>query len=147
LRLSTKSRYGTRALLEVALHGEEVPVLLREIADRQRIPLSYLEHIISPLIAGGIIRSTKGPGGGISLTRTPEYIKLNEVIRLLEGSIAPVDCIDNPNSCDRSYSCVTRDIWGELKTVLDSYLESTTLQDLVNRHKVKKQPEKEMYHI
>ncbi|MFC1953911.1 RrF2 family transcriptional regulator, partial [Chloroflexota bacterium] len=115
--------------------------------DRQQLPLSYLEQLVSPLIAGGIIRSTKGPGGGISLNRPPENIKLSDVIRLLEGSIAPVHCIDDPDSCDRSDSCVTRDIWAEMKTVLDSYLDSTTLQDLVQRQKDKKHPGNDLCEI
>jgi len=134
MKLSTKSRYGTRALLELALHNkEDGPVLLRDIADKQQLPLSYLEHIVSPLIGGGIIRSTKGPGGGISLTRDPKEIKLSEVIKLLEGSIAPVGCVDDPDSCERSSFCVTRDVWSELKEVLDKYLGSMSLQDLVER--------------
>ncbi len=147
MKLSTKGRYGTRALLELALHRGDGPVLLKDIASRQQISLSYLEHLISPLIAGGILRSTKGPRGGISLAKAPEEIKLSEVIQLLEGSVAPVDCVDNPDICDRSSYCVTRDIWSELKNVMSGVLESTTLQDLVKRQKEKKGSEEEMYYI
>ena len=147
MKLSTKGRYGTRALLELALHRGEGPVLLRDIASRQRISLSYLEHLISPLIAGGILRSTKGPRGGVSLVKAPEEIKLSEVIQLLEGSVAPVDCVDNPDICERASSCVTRDIWSELKNVMSGVLESTTLQDLVERQKEKEGSEEEMYYI
>lgn len=147
MKLSTKGRYGTRALLELALQNGNTPVPLRDIASRQQISLLYLEHLISPLIAGGIVRSTKGPGGGISLTRKPSEIKLSEVIQLLEGSVAPVDCVDNPAICDRSSSCVTRDIWCELKDVMSEVLESTTLQDLVEREKEKKGVKEEMYYI
>ena len=147
MKLSTKGRYGTRALLELALHEGEEPVLLRDIASGQQISLSYLEHLISPLIAGGIIRSTKGPRGGISLVRNPAEIKLSEVIQLLEGSVAPAECVDNPDICDRSSSCVTRDIWSELKNVMSGVLESTTLQDLVERQKERKGSREEMYYI
>ena len=147
MKLSTRSRYGTRALLELALHRGEEPVLLKEIAKRQQISLPYLEHLIAPLIAGRIIRSTKGPRGGVSLAKSPEEIKLSEVMQLLEGSVAPVECINDPGICDRSEFCVTRDIWNELKKVMDGVLESTTLQDLVERHKKKEQPEPVMYHI
>ena len=140
MKLSTKGRYGTRALLELALQNGNTPVPLRDIADRQQISLSYLEHLISPLVAGGIVHSTKGPGGGISLTRKPSDITLSEVIQLLEGSIAPVDCVDNPDICDRSSSCVTRDIWGEVKKAMDNVLDSATLQDLMERQKKKEQP-------
>ncbi len=147
MKISTRGQYGTRALLELALHQGEGPVLLREIAQRQQISLQYLEHLISPLIAGGIVRSTRGARGGVSLTRAPEEIKLSEVVRLLEGSIAPVECVDNPQACERSELCVTRDIWGELKQAIDGVLESTTLKDLVERQKRKEQPKEAMYYI
>jgi len=147
MKLSTKGRYGTRALLELALHQGEGPILLRDIAQRQQIPLKYLEHLVTPLIAGGIIRSTRGAGGGISLAKPPEQVKLSEVIQLLEGSIAPAECVNNPGVCSRSKLCVTRDIWGELKQAMNGILESTTLQDLVERQKRKERPEETMYYI
>jgi Rrf2 family protein len=147
MKLSTRGRYGTRALLELALHEGNEPVFLKDIALRQQISLSYLEHIITSLIAGGIIRSTKGPKGGVSLTRAPSDIKLSEVIPLLEGSISPTECIDNPDVCDRADGCVTRDIWSELKKAMDDILESTTLQDLVERQKDKNASLEEMYYI
>jgi Rrf2 family protein len=81
------------------------------------------------------------------LARAPEEIRLSEVVRLLEGSVAPVECVDNPEACNRSELCVTRDIWGELKQAIDDVLDSTTLKDLVERQKRKKQPEAEMYYI
>jgi Rrf2 family protein len=147
MKLSTRGRYGTRALLELALHQGEGPVLLRDIAERQQISLSYLEHLISPLIAMGIVRSVRGARGGVLLAKAPEEIKLSEIIQLLEGSIAPTECVTNPGVCTRSEFCVTRDIWDELKKVIDGVLEATTLQDLVERHKRKEQPEEVMYHI
>lgn len=133
MKISTKGRYGTRALVELALRDTNDPVLLRDIAKNQEISLAYLEHVISPLIAGGILRSTKGPKGGISLNRKPADIKLSDVIRLLEGSVAPSDCVDNPDVCERADSCATRDIWCELKSALDKILDSTTIQNLVDR--------------
>jgi len=147
MKLSTKGRYGTRALLELALHHKEGQVLLKNIAQRQQIPLPYLEHLITPLVTAGIIRSTRGARGGVSLARRPEEIRLSEVFQLLEGSTAPVECINNPEICDRADSCVTRDIWGELKKAMDEVLESTTLQDLVERQKRKVRPHEAMYYI
>ena len=147
MKLSTRARYGTRALLELALHKGAGPVQLKEIAARQQIPLSYLEHLISPLIAGGVLRSIKGPRGGVYLARNPEQIMLGEVVRLLEGSVAPVDCVNDPAACERSEFCVTRDIWIELKRVMDGVLGSTTLQDMVERHRKKEHPEPAMYYI
>ena len=147
MKLSTRGRYGTRALLELALHQGEGPILLKDIAQRQQISLRYLEHLITPLIAGGIVRSTRGARGGVLLAKLPEEIKLSEVIQLLEGSVAPAECVNNPGICNRSAFCVTRDVWSELKRVMNGVLESTTLQDLVERHKKKEQPEQAMYYV
>ncbi len=146
MKLSTRARYGVRALLDIALHAEEMPILLRDISKREQISLSYLEHLITPLVSAGIVRSTRGARGGIWLAKSPQEIKLSEVIQLLEGSIAPVECVNDANYCPRSSFCVTRDVWGELKKAMDGVLESITLQDLVERQKRKGQPEV-MYHI
>ena len=147
MKLSTKGRYGTRALLDLAIYYGKGPVLLRDIAQRQQISLHYLERLISPLITGGIIRSIRGAKGGVSLAKSPEDINLSEVIRLLEGSLAPVDCVDNAELCTRSDSCVTRDVWCELNDAISGVLESTTLQDLVERQEEKEQANTVMYYI
>jgi len=147
MKLSTRARYGTRALLDLALQSGKGIVLLKDIARRQEISLAYLEHLITPLIAAGLIKSTRGARGGVSLLKDPQEIKLSEVLQLLEGSIAPADCVNNPKICPRSDFCVTRDIWGDMKKVMDEVLESTTLQDLVERQKRKERPKKMMYNI
>ena len=147
MKLSTRARYGTRALLDLALHQIGQPILLKDIAQREQIPLLYLEHLVARLIAGGIVRSTRGAKGGVWLTRPPKEIKLSEVVTLLEGAITPVECVDNPTICPRSKSCATRDVWGELKQAVDGVLESTTLQDLVERQRRKEDPKEAMYYI
>ena len=147
MKMSTKGRYGTRALLDVALHQHESPVQLKAIAERQQIPLHYLEHIVAPLIAAGILRSTRGAYGGVSLGRLPQEIRLSEVIQVLEGSIAPVECVDDPNVCSRADVCVARDIWAETKKAMAGVLESTTLQELVERQREKQKLEAVMYYI
>jgi len=147
MKLTTKGRYVVRALLDLALHQQEEPVLLRDIARRQQISLRYLEHLITPLVAAGIVLSTRGPRGGISLARLPEEVRLSEVIQLLEGSIVLVECINNPETCTRSQFCVTRDIWTELKTAMDGVLGSITLQNLVERQMEKGYPAEIMYYI
>lgn len=147
MKLSTRGRYGTMALLDLALHVNEEPVPLKDISRRQGIPLHYLEHLIAPLVAAGIVGSTRGARGGLHLLKHPNEIKLSEVIHLLEGSLAPVGCVTNPESCPRSDSCVTRDVWGEVKRAIDRVLESTTLRDLVERQKKKEQSAKGMYYI
>ncbi|PIU23845.1 MAG: Rrf2 family transcriptional regulator [Chloroflexi bacterium CG_4_9_14_3_um_filter_45_9] len=147
MKLSTRGRYGTRLLLDLALYQGEEPVPLKDIAQRQQISLLYLEHLITPLIAAGIVRSTRGPRGGVLLLKPAQQIRLSEVIQILEGSIAPVTCIDNPKICPRSDLCVTRDVWGEMKNAMIQVLDSTTLQDLVERQKRKEQPGTTMYYI
>lgn len=135
------------ALLDLALHWGKEPVPLKDIARRQNISLPYLEHLITPLIGAGIVGSTRGARGGMQLVRPPHEVKLSEVIPLLEGSTAPVECLNNPKSCSRYDLCVTRDIWNEIKKAIDGVLESTTLQDLVERQKKKEQSKEVMYYI
>ena len=146
MRLSTKGRYGTRVLLDLALHPGEGLIPLKDIARRQEIPLPYLEHLIAPLITGGMIKSTRGPRGGVSLIKRPDKIKLSEVIQLLEGTIVPVNCLINPKAYPRSDHCATRDIWDEIRKAIDGVLESTTLQDLVERQKQKGEKREESKH-
>ena len=147
MKLSTRGRYGTRVLLDLTLSGGKEPVPLKDIARRQQISLLYLEHLIAPLVAAGMIRSTRGARGGVRLARSPQEIRLSEVIGLLEGSIVVVGCIGDPDACPRSELCVTRDIWSELKKAMDGVLESITLQDLVERQKGKEQSVEKMYYI
>lgn len=140
MRLSTKGRYGLRALLDLALHQDEGPVLLKDIARRQEFSLPYLQHLIAPLIAAGVVKSTRGAGGGVSLLKPPSEIRLSEVVQPLEGCITPVDCVNNPTLCHRSAFCVTRDIWAEMNDAMSEVLDSTTLQDLIDRQKRKGHP-------
>lgn len=141
MKLSTRGRYATRALLDVALNQDEGPVRLRDVAERQRISLQYLEHLITPLIASGILRSVRGPHGGVLLVKSPDEITLSEVIQLVEGSIAPVECVSNPSLCDRSSSCVTRTVWEEMKTAIEKILNSTTIRDLMERQQQADEPD------
>ena len=137
MKLSTRTRYGTRALLDLARHQGDKLVQLKDIARRQNISLHYLEHIIAPLVGAGIVRSMRGARGGLQLTRRPDEIKLGEVVQLLEGTITPVDCVIDPECCRRSGTCVTRDVWGEIKKAIDSTLNAITLQELMEREKGK----------
>jgi len=147
MKISTKGRYGTRALLDVALHQDDSPVQLKVIAQRQQISLHYLEHIVAPLIAAGLLRSTRGAYGGVSLGKPPQEIVLSEVIQVLEGSITPVECVDDPNVCSRADICATRDVWTDVKKAMAGVLESVTLQDLVERQKDKQKLVSAMYYI
>ena len=147
MKLSTKGRYGTRAMLDLALRYGQGPVQLKEIAHREDVPLQYLERLMAPLIAAGIVKSTRGARGGVYLLKEPREIKLSEVIQVLEGSIAPVDCVDTPEICSRSSFCVTRDVWSEMNRAMSKVLGSITLQELVERRREKEPLKALMYFI
>ena len=140
MKLSTRGRYGTRALLELALHPDSGPFLLKDIASSQNISQRYLEHVIRPLVAGGILRSVRGAGGGVALAKAPRDIRLGEIIRLLEGPVAPTDCVLDGGICTRSATCATRDIWCEVSDAINDVLDSVTLGDLAERQKIKGLP-------
>lgn len=133
MRLSTKSRYGTRAVLDIALQ-EKTVIPLKDIAKRQQVSLSYLEHLVTPLIIGSILRSSRGREGGISLAKPPAEIKISEIIQILEGQTVTVDCVKNSSVCERSEFCVARDLWVEVNEAMDKVLQSTTIADLVEKH-------------
>lgn len=132
MKLSTRSRYGLRALLDIARHDSEGPVRLKEIARREGVSLSYLEHIVGPLIANGMLKSTRGIGGGVSLVRRPDEIALQEAVNALEGPIVGLDCVRDPAACPRSGSCSTRGLWVEMTEAMNAVLGSRTLADLVH---------------
>jgi len=135
MKLSTKGRYATRAMLDLALHSGKGPVLIKDISQREEISKRYLEQLFLPLKAAGLVRSIRGARGGFTLARPPSQIKLSEIIRVMEGSTSPAECIDDAGICSRTDSCVTREVWAEMKRALDKVLESTTLHDLVERQK------------
>ncbi len=147
MRLSTKARYGFRALLQLALCYGQGPVHLKDIAQKQQISLKYLEQLIAGLRAAGCVKSIRGAKGGYLLTRPPQEIKLSEIFQALEGSLAPVECVDDAGACLRAKFCVTRDVWKEMKQALDGVLGPLTLKDLVERHKKKTTTQDLMYYI
>jgi Rrf2 family transcriptional regulator, cysteine metabolism repressor len=147
MKLSTRTRYGMRALVDLTLHSTGQPVQLKDIAERQQISLSYLEHLIIPLISAGVVKSTRGAHGGIKLAKAPQQIQLKDIVETLEGPLAPVDCLKDEKSCPRSGMCATQDIWNDLKKAMENVLESSTLQDLANRQRSKEGRAPAMYYI
>lgn len=135
MKLSTRGRYATRAMLDLALYSGNGPVLVRDVARRQEISELYLKQLLSALRLAGLVRTRRGAHGGFTLARPPSQIKLIEIVRCMEGSTAPVDCLDNDGICRHSDLCVIRGVWAEVKKAVDDILESTTLQNLVERHK------------
>ncbi len=147
MRLSTKGRYGARAMLDLALNFGKEPVLLKDIARRQEVSEKYLEHSISALRKAGLVRSIRGARGGYILAKSPSEIRLSKIMEVLEGSMAPVDCVDDPQVCHRVNLCVTRDIWAKMKEAIDNILESITLQDMVEQQKKKESSKAIVYDI
>ena len=139
MKLSTRGRYGVRLMLDLALHYGEGPVLLKDIAGRQGISEKYLWQLINPLKTVGLIGSTRGAHGGYVLARPPEEISLKEIVRVLEGSLCLVDCVENPAVCDRSQTCTSRDIWSEASNQISQILESMTLDKMVVKQRTKDQ--------
>ena len=137
MKLSTRGRYGVRLMLDLALHYGEGPVLLKDIAGRQGISEKYLWQLINPLKTVGLIGSTRGAHGGYVLGRPPEEISLKEIVRVLEGSLCLVDCVENPAVCDRSQTCTSRDIWSEASNQISQILESMTLEKMVVKQRTK----------
>jgi Rrf2 family protein len=147
MKFSTQTRYGTRALAELALEYPKGTVSVRELAERQNIPAKYLEQIMSRLKAAGLVNSVRGLHGGYALAAPPSRISLREVFEALEGSPAPVDCVDEPGSCPLEAGCPTRETWAEIKQAILGVLEKTTLADLAERAKEKADERVPMYHI
>jgi Rrf2 family protein len=135
MRLSTKSRYGTRAVLDIALHYKNGPVTLKEMSRRQDVSRKYLGQIINHLLTADILESIRGPQGGYVLSRPPDSIRLGDIIRALDGSVAPSRCVDNPAVCERNAKCVTREVWTRVKESVESVIDETTVADLMARQK------------
>jgi len=147
MKLSTRMRYGTRALTELALAWPDKNLSTKDMADRQDISFKYLEQIMTPLRAAGLINSTRGRHGGFALARPPEDIKLIEVYEVLEGSAAPVECVDHPEQCPMEDICPSHDTWAKMRDALQEILEQTTLQDLAEKKKEKAGNRSSMYYI
>ncbi len=139
IRISTKGRYGARFMLELAMHFGDGPILLKDIARRQDISEGYLQHIVDALKGANLVISSRVGHGGYILSKPPDQITLREILSTLEGSINLVECIDNPDVCDRSPNCTTRDVWGEVSDNFSQSLESISLTKIVAMNKNKEQ--------
>ena len=137
MKLSTKGRYGTRAMIDIALYRESGSTLLKDIASRQGISLKYLDHILSSLRKAGLIKNVRGKGGGYSLTRPAEQITLCDIIEAVEGTLSPVECVDNPEYCKKISTCSAHDVWVKVQESIEDVLRSTSLQSLTESHEKK----------
>ncbi len=140
IRLSTKGRYGTRLMLNLARHygNGGKSVILRDVSADEEISIRYLEQIIIPLKVSRLVKSIRGAGGGYTLARHPGEIKLSEILHVLEGNCCLVECVDDPSYCNRIPECPTIDIWKEATKILKDYFDGLTLQDVLERAERKK---------
>jgi Rrf2 family transcriptional regulator, iron-sulfur cluster assembly transcription factor len=133
MKLSTRSRYGLRMVLDMVQHGRESPVQIGSIAKRQDVSVKYLEQLIIPLKKANYIHSVRGPKGGHLLSKPPDEITVGEIVELLEGGINLADCIANPDLCERHEECVTRAIWEEATDAMHDRLHSITLLEMTQK--------------
>lgn len=131
--ISTRGRYALRVLADLSSHGKGARIPLSEIAARQGISEKYLESIVSVLTKAGLLAGSRGKGGGYSLTRAPGKYTLGEILKLTEGSLSPVSCLENPDKpCERAAVCETLPVWQKLDALIDGFLESVTLADITS---------------
>lgn len=149
MRLSTKGRYGVKAMFDLAVNQSDTPLSLKSIAERQGLSEPYLEQLISALRKAGLVKSVRGAQGGYLLAHPPDKITVGSIIRTLEGSIAPVDCVADGEElipCEKAENCVTRGVWEKIRQSVDSVIDSITLQDMVDDYE-KLNNQDTMYYI
>ena len=131
MKLSTRSRYGTRLVLDMARHYNQGPIRLNDIARRQDISIKYLEHLIRPLKKAAYVKSVRGPKGGHYLATPPEEISVGDIVSILEGGIELTACTIDPQVCERSDECATRFVWYEATQAMYQRLAQITISDLL----------------
>ncbi|WP_416197861.1 MAG: Transcriptional regulator, BadM/Rrf2 family [Sporanaerobacter sp.] len=136
MKLSTKGRYGLKAMFQLALHYGEGPIPLKNVADEQNISENYLEQLVAVLKKNGLLESVRGAQGGYLLAKSPDEITVGNILRVLEGDMAPADCVlDNEMfKCEKAEYCVTKLVWTRIRDSIDDVVDSITLQDMVDEH-------------
>lgn len=138
MKISTRGRYALRLMLDLALNGQDQCVTIKSISERQEISGKYLEQIITVLSRAGFVKSVRGSQGGYKLARPAEEYTVGMILRLIEGSMVPVACMeDDPNQCPRCDKCATLDLWKQLDKAISDVIDNTTLADLAERQKQK----------
>jgi Rrf2 family protein len=137
MKLSTRTRYGVRLMIALALSYDKGPVFLKEIAKKENISEKYLSIIVISLRSSGLVNSTRGANGGYTLARSPEQINMKEMIDVLEGASCLVNCVKAPSECPRVSVCVTRDVWTMISEKMAELLQSITLDKLVTMNREK----------
>lgn len=137
MRISTKGLYALRMMVDLAEHYESGYIPLKEISGRQGISKKYLEQIIPIFNKSDVLLTNRGSKGGYRLARAPKDYTVGEIVRLAEGSLSPVDCLDNSASCDQSADCAILPLWQGLARVINEYLDGITLQDVVDQQRAR----------
>lgn len=132
MKLSTKGRYGVKAMVDLAIRYGGLPVSIKSISERQKISEYYLEQLFAPLRKANIINSIRGAQGGYILSKAPEYITIYEIMEVLEGPVEISECLDEGVSCSNTDCCATRLLWSKIKHSIDDVTKSTTLKDIVD---------------
>ena len=147
MKLSTKGRYGVKAMFDLAQHMGDGPTSLKSIAERQGISEHYLEQLVSGLRKAGLVKSVRGAQGGYLLGREPGKIRVGDIIRVLEGPIAPADCVseEDPECCAKADYCVTRSIWEKVRDSIAEVLDSITLETMLEDAKKREEDSSSLY--
>lgn len=147
MKISTKLRYGLRAMIDIAINSDGGPVIIKDIAHHQDISKKYLDNLLVSLKSAGLIRSHRGPKGGYVLAKPPEKITLEDIALALEGPLVFLDCIKDPSSCKRSDTCSAFEFWNEIAEMVMTKLRNTKLSDLVTLQKKKNEAKAMMYYL
>ena len=132
MKIAKRGRYALRIMLDLAVNssGEYIPI--KNISQRQNITVKHMEQIINPLCKAGLLKSSRGSSGGYRLARKPDEYRIGEILRVMEGNLSMIPCLeDDPNECPRADGCLTLPFWEGLKSVLENYVDSVTLKDLM----------------
>ncbi len=143
MKISTKGRYGLRMMIDIAMNQNEGPVSVRDIARRQSLSDKYLEQIITQANKAGLLKSIRGAGGGYQLSRPAKDISVGEILRVMEGSLSPVECVRErgaePAPCQNAGECATYELWRDIKTAVDQVIDNRSLQDMIDNYLRKNQ--------
>ena len=143
MKISTKGRYGLRMMIDIAMNQNEGPVSVRDIARRQSLSDKYLEQIITQANKAGLLKSIRGAGGGYQLSRPAKDISVGEILRVMEGSLSPVECVrergEEPAPCQNAGECATYELWRDIKTAVDQVIDNRSLQDMIDNYLRKNQ--------
>ena len=137
MKISTKGRYALRLMLDLAMHHDGSFIPLKAVSQRQSISDKYLEQIVHLLSKGGLVQSARGAQGGYRLTREPAQYSVGEILRLVEGSLVPVACLECGAQCEHTDQCMTIDLYKKMQNAIDTIVDNTTLVDLIVEHEAK----------